>query len=89
MNDPIDRDAQFPAARAWNARWIRHALAPDRNAYVLIRHEFQTDGVPRARLFITADTGYRLRINGSLVGDGPPQSQPYHQYYWQRYEPAT
>lgn len=36
------------------------------------------------RLYITADTRYQLHVNGRFVGRGPPQSQPYFQYYDQQ-----
>ncbi len=74
----------FPRSRDWAARWIWHADAPQRNAWVLFRSEFDIDCPGNARLFISADTRYRVWVNGVLLGDGPPQSQPYHQYYDER-----
>lgn len=74
----------FPHSREWTAKWIWHPQAPQRNAWVLFRREFEAGSDTGARLFISADTRYRVWINGRLLGDGPPQSQPYHQYYDER-----
>ena len=74
----------FTLSREWTARWIWHPHAPVKNAWVLLRREFVMDDVENARLFISADTRYRAWVNGALLGDGPPQSQPYHQYYDER-----
>ncbi len=76
--------ANFPVPRQWEARWVWHASAPARHAWVLFRGEFDVDTPEGMQLFISADTRYRVWINGCLVGDGPPQSQPYHQYYDER-----
>ena len=74
----------FPASRSWHANWIWHPHAPARNAWAIFRAEFDVDSAEGLQIFITADTRYRLWINGQLLGDGPVQSQPYHQYYDQR-----
>jgi alpha-L-rhamnosidase len=76
--------ANFPRGRDWDAHWIWNAQAPARNAWVLFRCEFDLADTTDARLFISADTRYRVWINGQYLGDGPPQSQPYHQYYDER-----
>jgi len=74
----------FGTSRAWAAEWIWNADAPSRNAWVLFRSEFELELAEGAKLFISADTRYRVWVNGQLVGDGPVQSQPYHQYYDER-----
>ncbi|MDT8390458.1 MAG: family 78 glycoside hydrolase catalytic domain [Lentisphaeria bacterium] len=74
----------FPPGRDWNARWIWNMRAPAKNAYVLFRAEFDLVETEGTTLYISADTRYRTWINGALLGDGPPQSQPYHQYYDRR-----
>ena len=71
----------FPPSRPWNASWIWAEGAPQKNVRVLFRSEFACSDPANARLFITADTRYRLYVNGTCLGDGPVQSQPYHQYY--------
>jgi len=81
-SEPIP--ARFPVSRVWTASWIWHPQAPARNAWVLFRREFAVERGEGARLFISADTRYRAWLNGQLLGDGPVQSQPYHQYYDER-----
>lgn len=80
MNQGVTRQSY----RRWDAKWIWHEHAPARNAWVLFRSEFNLKSVSGVRLFISADTRYRVWVNGELLGDGPPQSQPYHQYYDER-----
>jgi len=80
-NTPL---TDFGTSRAWAAKWIWHEDAPARNAWVLFRRECEVDSPEGARLFISADTRYRVWVNGQLLGDGPVQSQPYHQYYDER-----
>jgi len=54
-------------------RWDLH------NAYVLFRHDFTLDRVPRnAPLFITADQSYQLYLNGAFVGRGPARGFQSH-----------
>ncbi|MBI1336096.1 MAG: Bacterial alpha-L-rhamnosidase [Phycisphaera sp.] len=71
----------FPVSRKWSARWVWHPHAPAKNAWVLFRRDFDVSDPNNIHLFISADTRYRVWINGHLIGDGPIQSQPYHQYY--------
>lgn len=52
----------FPRSRDWAAKWIWHQHAPARNAWVLFRREFDLDTPEGARLFISADTRYRVRL---------------------------
>ena len=59
------------------AKWIW--LAPERHTvdcYLLARREFRLPAMPRAaRLEITACDRYRLLVNGTVVGEGPPRSE--------------
>jgi len=73
----------FPTSRRWNAYWIWAATdAHTPNVYYHFRKEVVLDrSTEGCRLFISADTRYRLTVNGVYVGRGTPQSQPYHQYY--------
>lgn len=71
----------FERNRQWSASWVWNNRAPGKNAWVLFRCEFDVKDIPGVTLFITADTRYRVWVNGERLGDGPPQSQPYHQYY--------
>ena len=70
-------------SRKWNAKWIWAAGdGKVRNAYYYFRKCFTLDTLSDGhRLYIAADTRYQLFINGSFVGRGAPQSQPFFQYY--------
>ncbi|GAB4460427.1 MAG: hypothetical protein OHK0029_24400 [Armatimonadaceae bacterium] len=72
-----------PRHRRWQAKWIWEAGDGKRpNTYCLFRGSFETSSdLSGVTLFITADTRYLLYVNGRYVADGPPQSQPYYQYY--------
>lgn len=67
----------------WAGRWIwDHTDGTEKNAYVLFRRAFELREVPaRSVLRITATTRYRLYLNGRLLGEGPPKSQPFLTYY--------
>lgn len=82
MTDPL-----FAKPRKWRqARWI-WAPEPERltNHTVYFRHTFHYDGSAEGcRLYIAADTRYRLWVNGAYAGQGAPQSQPFLQYYDER-----
>jgi len=68
---------------SWQAKWIwcQGEQSP-RNFRMNARCEF---GVPRgaksARLHITADSRYRLFLNGAWIGDGPARSFPHRQQF--------
>lgn len=65
----------------WQAQWIWCSGAPaPRNQYVLFRRVFRVKTVPAsARLYVSADSRYRLYVNGEWLGDGPPRSWPQYQ----------
>ncbi len=69
--------------KKWNAEWIwvKDAPNPSKNTYALFRKEFITNKNQQCRLNITADSRYKVFIDGKPVGWGPPQSQPYYHYY--------
>jgi len=62
----------------WHARWIWLGNPPGyKNQYVYARREFDLKKESEnAVLHISADTYYRLYINGEYVGHGPPRSEP-------------
>jgi hypothetical protein len=70
----------------WQAHWIwSQNLAAARletrtatpSEYLYVRRAFRLDAEPStALLHISADTFYRLTVNGTLVGHGPARSDP-------------
>lgn len=72
---------EFPTSRTWHAHWIWHPDEPHKaNTYYLFRREV---ALPEEAitLHIAADTRYQLFIDGTFIGRGAPQSQPFFQYY--------
>ena len=66
------------------ARWIwkQHATYKAYHKTVLFRKVFDLSSKPlQARLCITADSWYRLIVNGEWVNDGPCRSWPEHFQY--------
>lgn len=65
----------------WKAEWIwTSGRAPARNARVMFRKTFNHPGGD-ATLYISADSRYRLWLNGETIGDGPVRSHPWKQRY--------
>ncbi len=65
------------------AKWIWQEQ-PDYNVYnqtIVARKMVRLEGAQRAQMRITADTFYRLFINGQWVNDGPCRSWPEHFQY--------
>ena len=68
----------------WKAKWIwiPGVSNRDRNHYMLARKAFTINEVPaEAHLNITADSHYKLWINGNYVVRGPARCSPHHQSY--------
>ncbi|MCF7863328.1 MAG: alpha-L-rhamnosidase N-terminal domain-containing protein [Kiritimatiellales bacterium] len=64
----------------WSAKWIwcvQNGIY-DYNQTVLFRKEFELKKVVPATLRITADSWYRVSINGKWVHDGPGRAYPDH-----------
>ncbi len=63
-----------------NGNWIWAAKVDGRqyNQCVTFRREIKLDNVTSGRIAITADTYYRLKINGQWLNDGPGRSYPEH-----------
>lgn len=66
-----------------SAKWIWRSQAETApyNQTVVARKSVRLEGVRQATMRITADSFYRLRINGRWVGDGPCRSWPEHYQY--------
>ncbi len=79
--------SEFPRhTRTWNAKWIwGNFPGHEKNVYCYFRKTFDLKtALNDAVLFIAADTRYQLFINGTWVGRGAPQSQPFYQYFDKR-----
>ena len=66
------------------ASWIWPADSDGRgfNLCSVFRRDFRLESVPAsARILITADSYYRLKINGQWIGDGPARAYPEHYQY--------
>ncbi len=61
--------------------WTTEEGSGDYNAYALFRRAFTLASFASARLCITADSFYRLRVNGAWVNDGPVRAYPEHYRY--------
>jgi hypothetical protein len=71
------------AETAWKAKWIWRNQK-ERNPYnqtVVARKRFRLEQTGPAALRLTADSFYRLFINGRWVNDGPCRSWPEHFQY--------
>jgi hypothetical protein len=67
-----------PCQIAGHAHWIwTEYPGPIGNDYIYARRAFRLDRAPTAALLhISADTFYRLHINGERLGQGPARSDP-------------
>ena len=66
------------------ASWIWPADSDGRgfNLCSVFRRDFRLESAPAsARILITADSYYRLKINGQWIGDGPARAYPEHYQY--------
>ena len=68
-----------PADVAWQAQWIwDQGSANPRNYYLCARRDFENQPTDESlRLHISADSRYRLYLNGQWLGDGPARS-----FFW-------
>jgi len=61
---------------------FKEILPSEKNLHVYLRKTFDLASQPRsAPAYVTADSRYRLYVNGQFVGRGPARSYPRFQYY--------
>ena len=62
--------------------WINGNSGLDYNTHVVFRKDFRLDSaVSEAKLAVTADTKYRLKVNGQWCADGPARAYFDHYSY--------
>ena len=68
----------------WKAHWIWQSGDPAKsNTYVYFRRSFSLQEKPSgATCYVSGDTGYKLYLNGTYVGNGPILTEP----RWQSYD---
>ena len=71
--------AKTPLTAQWI--WIPQTASQPYNQTVIARKKFNLEEPVAATVWITADTFYRLEINGAWVNDGPCRSYPAHFQY--------
>src|SRR3989304_2273315 len=73
-----------PEQPNWKACWIWHKGDPfTPNTYVYLRRGFFLDAAPsKAVCRVSADTHYKLYLNGQYLGNGPVLTEP----RWQSYD---
>lgn len=60
-----------------NAKWIWHAQAATFNSTVLFKHRFpRPGGDSTPQLSVTAESRYRVFVNGQWIADGPARAWP-------------
>ncbi|AZN43562.1 hypothetical protein EJC50_06515 [Paenibacillus albus] len=74
--------------RSWRAQWIWHegypwTSAPGEHELVLFRRTFEVEAASSARLVlsVSADSRYRLFLNGESVSVGPCKGDQFTHYY--------
>jgi alpha-L-rhamnosidase len=71
----------FATSRPWHARWVWADRADGKNVRVQFRADWQQPDGVGAVLHISADSRYRVWVNGAPIGDGPVPSPPYFTFY--------
>lgn len=70
------------SAPTWEAQWIwLDDSGPQMNALAQARREIQLESPQSGIIYITADSRYRLYVNGEWIGDGPVRCFPHKQQY--------
>jgi hypothetical protein len=73
----------YTPQKRWTGKWIwAKGFANEPNSYYFFRKEFNLDSINEGlKIYIAAESKYKLYINGAFVGGGSPMSQPYNKYY--------
>ena len=85
-----DRVPLHPCRRTWQAEWIWYQKpVGEKNCFVLFRKSFQLEQAAQAATaLITADSRYKLYINGQYIGRGPVRYKPSH-IFFDQYDVAS
>jgi hypothetical protein len=75
----VSQAAQPPLTANWV--WVKGGDVHGYNRTVVARKSFRVKQPERATLRITADSFYRVVLNGIIVNDGPARSWPDHYQY--------
>jgi hypothetical protein len=78
----IEKEKSGP--EEWKASWIWIPGVSNemKNHIMLARKTFEVDNIPsKAMLYITADSHYKLWVNGKFVTRGPARCDAHHQSY--------
>ena len=62
--------------------WINDDNGMEYNSHVIFKKDFRLDMLPQeAKIAVTADTKYRLKVNGQWCADGPARAYFDHYCY--------
>ncbi|MBF0198946.1 MAG: alpha-L-rhamnosidase N-terminal domain-containing protein, partial [Planctomycetes bacterium] len=73
-------DSKEYTPKSWKAKWIWNTESED-NQVLLARKTFDYQKTTKAHLYITAESHYKLWINGQFVSRGPARSASHHQSF--------
>lgn len=66
----------------WNARWIWADISPRETfQFCYFRKKFSLNKKTKAKIYCTADSRYRLWLNGKYIGFGPARGKAISPYY--------
>jgi len=83
QNDGAAPAPLHPSKRTWQAAWIwDREPSREKNVYSLFRKRFELNRPARsAQALVTADSQYKLFVNGRFVGRGPARSNPAYLFF--------
>lgn len=66
----------------WDAKWIHgQNLENNKNTFYYFRKTIDIEQIEETKIYISAESKYKLYINEQYVSYGSLQSQPYYKYY--------